>query len=115
MNLSSQTLPTENRVILAYEILGHRAVEDPDLPHPVQLQLLLGLLVIDVGQVHSGFVVLVEHDPASVINSVRDGHQRLVDVRHLEHDALAVPFIRLKIQVYPSDIKYSMIGCGYVM
>ena len=46
MNLSSQALPTESRVILAYEVLGHRAVEDPDLPHPVQLQLLLGLLVV---------------------------------------------------------------------
>ena len=115
MNLSSQTLPIENRLIIAYKVFGHRAVEDPDFPQPVQLQFLLRFLAVDVGQVYPSLVVLVEHDPAMVIDSVGDGHQRLVDVRHLEHAAVTVPFIRLKCQVYLADLTCSMMYSGHRM
>ena len=112
MNLSSQTWPTENRVTLRNLVARDRAVEDPDLTNSVQLHLLLRLLVVDVEHVHSGVVVLVEHDPASVIHSGGYGHQRLVDVGHLEDDGLGVPLVGLELQAdLPTlGIRWSVAG-----
>ena len=110
MNLSSQTWPTESRVVLANKIPGYHAVEDPELAHSVQLHLIVRLRVVrGVGQVDSGLVALVEHDPVSVIESVGYGHQRLIDVGHLEDDALSLSLVRLELQADLPDIGNSVI------
>ena len=115
MNLNSQTWPTDNSVKLRNEVDGHRPVEDPDIAHSVQLHLLLRLLVVDVGQVHSGVVVLVERDPALMIHSVGYGHQRLVDVGHLEDDGLAVPLVGLELQADLPDVGNPAVGRRHVV
>ena len=115
MNLSSQTWPTENRTNFGYKVARHRAVEDPDLAHSIQLHRLLRLLVVYVGQVHAGLVVLVEHNPASVIHSVGYRHQWLIDIGDLEYDGLRVPFVGLENQADLADVGNSMVGRGHVV
>ena len=87
--------PAENGAIRREEIGSNRAVQHPDLAHALEARLLLRSLVVDVREVFARVLVSVKDHPALAVDSVRDRHEWLVDVRNLEWPRRRMPSVVL--------------------